>query len=720
MNARPAPQHLKARGMADIQHSHRWLLVALLLLSLAAVAFHPAHAAEAAQPNALTGIGYTSLPGNAVDITLSFARPAKKPLSFSIDNPARIALDFSDTQLKLKARSKQIGVGLAQSVNTAEAKGRTRVVISLTSMVNYQTSVAGNQVTIHIPGSHTTSLASSTAAAGGVFEQTAGTSAPGASLRAVKNIDFRRGPNGDGRVIITLSDPNTPVDLKDLKGKIRLSLKGTEVSKALQRRLDVTDFATPVEYVDTYSKDGNTEIIIQAHGKYEQLAYQTDNVFTVDIKPVQEQVAGVVKKQEFTGQKLSLNFQDIPVRSVLQLMADFTGLNVVVSDSVKGNLTLRLKNVPWDQALDIILKTKGLAMRKNGNVILIAPQEEIAAREKLELEAQKQKSELAPLVTEYIQVNYARAQDLADLLKKQKNSLLSPRGNVTVDPRTNTLLVQDTAEKISQIRALVNRLDVPVRQVLIESRVVIASDNFSRELGVRFGVTNNTSRTSPVTGNASITSGNLNATTNVINGETIGAPDRYNVNLPVSNPAGSIGLALTKLPLGSLLELELSAAQAEDRAEVVSSPRVITSNQTPARIESGVEIPYQQASSSGATNVSFKKAVLSLDVTPNITPDERVFMDLKVNKDSVGTIYAGVPSIDTRAINTQVLVDNGQTVVLGGIYETAKNNTVNRVPFFGDLPLIGYLFRNSVKKNDKSELLIFVTPKILNNSLATQ
>jgi type IV pilus assembly protein PilQ len=452
---------------------------------------------------------------------------------------------------------------------------------------------------------------------------------------------------------------------------------------------------------------------------FEHLAYQSANQYVVEVREIPEEIAEQRKKNVFEGERLSLNFQDIEVRSVLQLIADFTDLNMVVSDAVSGSLTLRLKNVPWDQALDIILKTKGLGKRENGNVIYVAPSEEIAAREKLELEAQQQVQELAPLRSEFIQANYARAGDLAALLKSSDNSLLSERGNVTVDLRTNTLLIQDTALKLNEIRRLVERLDVPVKQVLIESRIVIANDDFSKALGVRFGVSN---RTQNPDDSFDAIARNLEGTDAALNGNPIPLADRLNVDLPAAAATGSIGLVLAKLPLGLLLDLELSAAQSESRAEVISTPRVIASNQTTARIEQGTEIPFQSATSSGATDVEFKKAVLSLEVTPQITPDNRVSMRLLVTNDSVGELiptgFGGTtPSIDTNEVETDVLVDNGQTIVLGGIYQQDKSKVVSRVPFFADLPLVGILFRNSSVTEDKSELLVFITPKIISEQL---
>jgi len=423
------------------------------------------------------------------------------------------------------------------------------------------------------------------------------------------------------------------------------------------------------------------------------------------------------KKFGYVGEKLSLNFQDIEIRSVLQLLADFTDLNIVVSDTVQGKLTLRLKNTPWDQALDIILQTKALGKRQAGNVIMIAPAEEIANRERVELEGMKQIVELAPLRTEFFQANYAKASELAELLKSGTGSILSERGSVSVDERTNTLLINDTSDQLAEIRALVHRLDVPIRQVLIESRIVIASDDFNKDLGVRWGYNRNTTSDD---GRGFVTSGNQLGVDNLIDQEALGT-ERFNVNLPSTNAAGSLSLALARLPFGTLLELELSAMQAEGKGEVISSPRVITANQHEAYIEQGVEIPYLEASSSGATSVSFRKAVLALKVVPQITPDDRIVMDLQVNKDTVGEIFGAgnlqVPSIDTREVSTQVLVDNGETVVLGGVYEQSILDNKDLVPFFGNLPLIGRLFQRTVHQDDKSELLVFVTPKIIEKVL---
>ncbi|HEY4731745.1 MAG TPA: type IV pilus secretin PilQ [Gammaproteobacteria bacterium] len=674
----------------------------------------------------LEAINFSSLPGNKVQImlTMSGEKPPAQPMSFTIDNPARIALDFPETASNV-AKKQAIGVGVATSLSIAEAKGRTRVVINLVRLVPYETRVEDDKVYI-VLDSETADVAALPPAA--QAEETGVATAKGQALttndvpkvqHAITNIDFRRGKKGEGSVIVTLSDPSIPVNIREEGGKIVVDFIDTRIAESMVQRLDVIDFATPVTYVDSVIDDGNVQIIITAEGEYEHLAYQSNQVLTLEIKPVSKEEQEAFKKEKFgyTGERLSLNFQDIEIRAVLQLIADFTGLNMVTSDTIKGNVTLRLQNVPWDQALDIILKTKGLDMRKDGNVILVAPGEEIAAREKQEFESFKQKEELAPLRSDLVQVNYAKAEDMAALLKAKENSIMSERGSVTIDTRTNTLLLNETAEKLEDIRRLISKLDIPVRQVLIESRIVIANDDFSRDLGVRFGASGVKEHdTTGIIGS----SGSLAGTDSMVSDAPVPVSmpllnDRLNVSLPIDNAAGRIAFAV----LGSdyLVDLELSAMQAEGRGEVVSSPRVITSNQSEAFIEQGVEIPYLEASSSGAATVSFKKAVLSLRVTPQITPDDRVIMDLAVNKDSVGEIFQNVPSVDTREVNTQVLIDNGETVVLGGIYEQSRSNEVDAVPMLGDLPFVGALFRTTRKVDDKAELLIFVTPKILKESL---
>lgn len=691
-----------------------------------------------AASNQLLDVNHVTLPGNKQQVELTLAAPAANPQAFTIDNPARIALDLKDTSNELDERRVDISSGLLQHVSTVEAGGRTRVVINLASMTPYYTSVQGNKllVTLDDKSNDSARLESRGKAAGSaaatknsiLLDQNTAATAAGpvvASRNSIDGLDFRRGPMGEGRVMFNLSSAGVVSDMREEGGRIIVEFPDTDLAAKLQRRLDVMDFGTPVQFIDAISNKRGTKVIIQpATQEFEQLAYQSDDMFTVELKPMSKEEIEENRKAKFgyVGEKLSLNFQDIEVRSVLQLLADFTDLNIVVSDSVKGKLTLRLKNVPWDQALDIILQTKALGKRQAGSVIMIAPAEEIASRERIELEGMQQKIELAPLRTEYFQANYAKAAELAMLLKSEEGGLLTERGSVSVDKRTNTMLINDTVDQLAEIRAVLHRLDVPVRQVLIESRIVVASDDFNRELGIRWGYNRNTANPGGERGDGFLLSGNANGVTDLGNNDSLSTSDRFNVNLPASNPAGSLGIALAKLPFGTLLELELSAMQAEGTGEVISSPRVITANQHEAYIEQGVEIPYLEASSSGAASVSFRKAVLGLKVKPQITPDDRIVMDLQVNKDTVGQIFGAgqlnVPSIDTRELSTQVLVDNGETVVLGGVYEQSIIDDRDFVPFFGKLPLIGKLFQRSTKQDEKSELLVFVTPRIIKENVS--
>ena len=691
------------------QTTARSARAALKGLPLAIVAMFWLGVAHAQGGTTLNKMSFTTLPGDRVQVILDMSGPVDEPLSFAIDEPARVALDFPGVSLNLPRKSEDIGVGMARSVTAVEAGGRSRVVLSLVKLVPYEINVSGNQVVLTLDSSGSTTSQAAAKRAAGV-------------KGSIENIDFRRGEAGEGRVMVTLSDPAIVVNTFEQGSDIVVEFIGAKLPENLSRRLDVIDFATPVKVVDTKQDGDNVRMVIEASGVFDHLAYQSDDLFTLDVKALSEVEQEKAKKDKFTytGERLSLNFQNIEVRAVLQLIADFTGLNMVASDTVSGSLTLRLKNVPWDQALDIILKTKGLAMRQTGNVILIAPTEEIAAREKLELEAQKQIEELAPLRSEFIQVNYAKASTLATLLKADENSLMTDRGRVSVDERTNTLLVRDTAEAINSIRDLVATLDIPVRQVLIESRIVIADDSFNRDLGVRFGVSyqwniNGSGNTQGALG------GGLPGDTNF--GGTVGPGDSLStsgnqdllVDLPIGNPASALKFAVVSIP-DFILQLELQALQLEGRGEVISNPRVVTANQKEATIEQGTEIPYQEASSSGATSTSFKKAVLSLRVTPQITPDDRVIMDLEVNQDTVGQEFSGIPSVDTRQVSTQVLVDNGDTVVLGGIYEQTKREDVEKVPFFGDLPYLSWLFKTTSVRDDKRELIIFVTPRILKDA----
>ncbi len=662
----------------------------------------------------LEDISFSSLSGDRVQITLTTDGTMPQPLSFTIDNPARIAIDLVDTTSHLKAKLLPINIGVAKSATTVEAGGRTRVVLNLDEMVAYDLDVQGNEVIITLGGRGDNSAL-----------VTANTSRGASSAMAeVTNVDFRRGAGGEGIVVVEVSDPSVNFDVREEGDKIIVDFIGVALPQSLAQRLDVIDFATPVQTIDTTSAGSNVRMVISAQGFYEHLAYQSGNVFSVQVAEVSSQAKKEELQKErfgYTGKRLSLNFQDVPVRAVLQLIADFTDLNMVASDSVDGSITLRLRNVPWDQALDIILKTKGLDKRQSGNVILVGPADEILAREQQELESQQQIAELAPLRSELMQVNYAKAADIASLLQSEGSSLLSERGAVTIDERTNTLLVNDTADKLEEIRKMLLSLDIPIRQVLIEARIVIANDDFSKDLGARFGIAANVGG-SIASGNGGglISGGGTNAfdTINVDNtsgGIIIG--DNLNSDLGVAGSFGSIGLGFSRLPFGTLIDLELTAMQAEERGEIISTPKVITANQKEALIEQGVEIPFQQAASSGATAIAFKKAVLSLTVTPQITPDDRVIMDLNVKNDSVGEVFFGVPSIDTREVETQVLVENGETIVLGGVFQESTRVGLDKVPFFGDLPVVGRLFRRDSSENDKEELLIFITPKILKDGL---
>ena len=683
---------------------------------------------RAADPPKLESIDVQPLPGQQLQVIMKLSGPAPQPLSFTIDNPARISLDLPNTQLALTQRRIDVHTSGLDSILAAEAKDRTRLVLSLDKLVPYDTRVDGNNIVLLLGapnGSGSGAIAANAAAPTHV-----GSSADSSGSRELRSIDFRRGPDGSGRIIVKLSDPHIHINLRQLGSQIVVDFADAGLGAPLMRRYDASDFGTPVSGFEVTRVGNGARIAINATGDYEQLAYQSDDQYVVEVQPKRKAQVAQDEKPQYTGERLTLNFQEIETRAVLQLLADASGQNIVVSDSVNGNVTLRLQNVPWDQALDIVLRTKGLDKRRQDNVIIVAPQEELAAREKADLAAKKDIQELAPLRAEYLQVNYAKAADMAALVKTQSGSLLSPRGSVAVDERTNTLLLQDTADRLSDIRRLVATLDIPVRQVLIESRIVIVNDDFERDLGARVGLT-----TVNANGNGVITTSGTAAATDLITSSaatnaattgspfpvsfpagTSGAPQRYNVNLPVANPAGSFALGI--LGNNFLVDLELSAAQAETRAAVVSSPRVVTANQKEASIEQGVEIPYQQSASSGATTISFKKAVLSLKVTPHITPDSRIILDLDVRDDNVGTIVVtsggvNVPSIDTREITTQVLVNDGQTVVLGGILNTTSRDVATKVPWLGDVPVLGNLFKTTTKTDDKDELLIFVTPKIV-------
>lgn len=686
--------------MASIRRKLMWGL-ALAAASAAA------HAQDAART--LTDLDFVALDGGRVQITLTLSDAAPQPAVFTVDKPARLSLDFPDTKMGLGDRYRRVNMGNVRAVASAEARGRTRVVVELSESAPYKLNVENNKVVLQIDGG-APSVASAVV---GIAGRAAG---------SITGIDFRRGEKGEGRVVVRLSDPKAVVDVREEGGKVIALFRNTAVAQDMARRLDVLDFATPVKFVDVRPDGDNSLITITpiSGQDFEQSAYQAGDQFTLELQPLTpDELAEQQKAQpQFTGQRISLSFQNVEVRSLLQIIADVAGTNMVISDSVKGQIAMRLENVPWDQALDIILRTKGLGMRQQGNVMLVAPVEEISAREKIELEAQKQKTELAPLRSEIVQVNYAKASDLKALLVTADNSLLTERGRVSVDERTNTLLVLETREKLDEIRELVLRLDIPVRQVLIESRIVIANDDFARDLGVRFGA----STIGSVGNNTVGQSGTNSGSRTVVGGGVPGTADNYIVNLPVIGDAGRV--AWTILGSDFLVDLELSALQSEGRGELISTPRVVTANGKEALIEQGREIPYQTTSGNAGTTTSFKKAVLSLTVKPQITPDNRVVMDLAVTNDSQGedvnTGLGSAPAIDTRRLTTQVLIKSGETVVLGGVFQEENLRSTAKVPLFGDIPLLGALFRNNSTSQNKRELLIFVTPRVLQEGLSVK
>ncbi len=667
--------------------------------------------------------------GEQVLVRVALKDPlAAAPGTFTVANPARIAFDFPGTVNNLGRNSQDIGEGELRSMNVAQAGDRTRLVLNLRNMVSYEAKVDGNNLLITL-----TQASVATQAGGGAGTRFAEGSAD--TRHAVKDISFRRGRNGEGRLVVDLSDTSTGVDIRQQGQSIIVDFIKTSIPEALRKRFDVADFATPVQTVSTFPQGDNVRMVIEPKGLWEQSAYQTDTQFVIEVKPVQFDPNKLVQgtRSGYTGEKLSLNFQNVEVRSVLNVIADFTDLNIITSDTVSGNLTLRLKDVPWDQALDLILQTRGLDMRKNGNVIWIAPRDELATKEKLSLESQNQIVELEPLRTENFQLNYAKADEFTKLLTNAQQRILSKRGSAVADPRTNQVFIQDVASRLADARKLLSQIDVPVRQVLIEARIVEANDSFSKNLGVRLGYNeiipggnrflgSNTAR--------STVGANLNNTgqqtqsaagTQLVTGVPNLTPDGQQVNLPAAGVngfnAGALSLILFNNKFTQFLNLELSALESDGKGKIISSPRVLTANNVEALIEQGTELPYQQATSSGATSVSFRKANLALKVKPQITPDGNIIMTLDVNKDSVGQVTSAGLAIDTKHVKTEVLVENGGTVVIGGIYTQNINTTITKVPFFGDLPFVGVLFQNNSRFDNKTELLVFITPRIVEDRL---
>ncbi|MDT4808082.1 Type IV pilus biogenesis and competence protein PilQ [compost metagenome] len=663
----------------------------------------------------LQALDVAALPGDKVELRLAFDEPVAAPRGYTIDQPARIALDLPGVKNKLGAKNRDLGVGNARSVTVVEAKDRTRLIINLASLAPYSTRTEGNNLFVVVGDA-------AGAAAAPVVTTAPVAPAPvyAATRRGISNIDFQRGEQGEGNVVIELTDPSVSPDIKEQGGKIRLDFAKTQLPESLRVRLDVKDFATPVQFVSASGASDKASIVIEPTGYYDYLAYQTNNKLTVSIKPLNQQDVEKRKAESFAynGEKLSLNFQDIDVRSVLQLIADFTDLNLVASDTVQGNITLRLQNVPWDQALDLVLKTKGLDKRKVGNVLLVAPADEIAARERQELESQKQIAELAPLRRELIQVNYAKAADIAKLFQSVTSgdgSNKDERGSITVDDRTNSIIAYQTQDKLDELRRIVSQLDIPVRQVMIEARIVEANVDYDKSLGVRWG------GTQLFANGRGVVYGNDD-----LGGEGSGSGDEGGdsgdstgnfpfVDMGVANRTSGIGIGYISDNL--ILDLELSAMEKTGNGEIVSQPKVVTSDKETAKILKGAEVPYQEASSSGATSTSFKEAALSLEVTPQITPDNRIIMEVKVTKDEPDFANAlnGVPPIKKNEVNAKVLVSDGETIVIGGVFSNTQTKSVDKVPFLGDLPYLGRLFKRDTISDKKSELLVFLTPRIMNS-----
>ena len=668
--------------------------------------------AQESRSNVIESIAVTQQ-GGVLNVKLGFKEPlAAPPPGFSVAKPARIALDFLDTTNGLGKNSQVYNEGDLKSVNFVQADGRTRVVLNLNQAMNYEASLEGKNLVLALQPSVEKDR-------GMTRVEHFAQAQPAQVVTSIRDIAFRRGKDGEARITVDLTDPNAGIDIRQQGQSLLVDFVKVSLPEALSKRMDVTDFATPVLSVSTEQKGGNTRMTITPKGLWEHNAYQADNQFVIEVKPIIENPNKLIQgtRGGYQGEKLSLNFQNVEVRRLLQVIGEFTGMNIVVSDTVGGAITLILKDVPWDQALDIILSQKGLDMRKNGNVILIAPRDEIATKEKLEYEAKQQIGDLEPTRTESFQLNYIKGEDVKKLLSDSKQTILSKRGSVLLDDRSNILFVQDTPRHLDEVREVIAKIDIPVRQVMIEARIVEAGDSFAKNLGIRLN-----------TGSARLGTGTGGTTTLTRTpGQTLNFTSRTSqggsVNLPATPRAGTVGtfaMALYNSSYTRFIEAEISALEADGRGKVISSPRVMTANQIEALIEQGVEIPYQQSTSSGATSVSFKKANLSLKVKPQITPDGRITMTLDINKYTPNTKIAtgtGV-AIDTKHVKTEVLVENGGTVVIGGIYTQTVQENTQRIPFFGDLPYIGWLFKNREWIDDKSELLVFITPKIVADGLA--
>jgi len=659
--------------------------------------------AQADAQNSITALNVSNAGDGTIVIKVELAQPlANAPVGFTINTPPRIALDFPNTTNGLGKSSQDFSEGDLRSANIVQAGNRTRLVINLNQMLTYDTRIDGNNLLITLQGKAADRAAVASTSRFAEARQ-------GTQKHMLRDVDFRRGKNGEGRIQVDLSDPGIGIDIRQQGTTLIVDFLKTSLPRNLQRKLDVVDFATPVQGVDTFAQGDNVRMVIEPKGLWEHAAYQTDNKFIVEVKPLADDPNKLVKGNQigYAGEKLTLNFQKIDVREALNVIADFTELNMVISDTVSGNLTLRLKDVPWDQALDIILQSRGLDMRKNGNVIQVAPREEIAAKEKINLAARQEISDLEEIRTESFQLSYQTVAEMIKLLTDAKQPILSKRGSAVSDPRTGTIFVQDTPSRLEEVRKIIKQIDVPVRQVLIEARFVSAGDSFNRTLGGRLGYTG------PAVGAGAgfaVGTNTPTASRAVIGG---------NVNLPGAN-SGTGGLTLSLFnPLATkVLTLELTASELDGRTKNIASPRVVTKDKVAATISAGTQIPYQQATSSGATAIAFKDATLSLNVTPQITPDDHINMQVAANQDTVGTIFSGVPSINTKKVTTEVLVENGGTVVIGGVFTQDISDSTQKVPLLGDVPVVGWLFKNNVKSDTKSELLIFITPKIMKDEMS--
>jgi type IV pilus assembly protein PilQ len=679
-----------------------------------------------AQSNAIEGLDVAEQAGKVV-VRITTKEPLRSvPPNFAIASPARIAFDFPNTANALGRASQEIGQGELRSVNVVQGAERTRVVLNLRRSVVHEASIDGRVllVTLSAP-------ALAEGAPGGKVEHFA--EGRGEGRHAVRDVDFRRGRSGEGRIVVDLTDTTTGIDIRVQGQNIVVDFLKTTLPENLRRRLDVVDFATPVSTVSTFQQGENVRMVIEPKGQWEHNAYQSDTQFVVEVKPVASDASRAAVRGRYTGEKLSLNFQNVEVRAVLNVIADFTDLNIITSDTVGGNLTLRLKDVPWDQALDIILQTRGLDSRRSGNVIWIAPRDELATREKLALEAQQQITDLEQTRTESFQMNYQRAADVQRLLSDPAQRILSKRGSAVVDARTNTLFVQDVPSRLEDVRRLIGKIDVPVRQVMIEARIVEANDTFSKSLGARLGYHDLRSASGRLGNSTNAPLFSVGGSLDDVGGHAGGGaqggapsfiPGSLASNMPAVGfngfPAGQFSFILFNAAMTQFLNLEITAAEADGRGKIIASPRVLTADQVEAIIEQGTEIPYQQASSSGATAVSFRKANLSLKVKPQITPDGNVIMTLDVNKDQPGAQTPAGVQISTKHVKTEVLVENGGTVVIGGIYEQTDRTDNSKVPFFGDIPFLGVLFRNNITTSNKTELLVFITPRVVTERLTVR